>query len=387
LDDEAERGPWFYEHHRIIGRSNPEHTVAAPFQICLPIELRPVRNAALTHRGRSSVLRCSSPMKTYPRVRPRFIRVAFLLSICTAVISFGAEHPPGEIAAKNAATVWVNPPKAGTLPPGVTHHTYISASMKHPVGYCIYLPPGYTENPTRRYRVVYELHGAGGNELSHLSVPPVLHEGIVSGRWPAMILVMPNGGKNTFYKDSADGKYMGETTIIRELIPHIDATYRTIAARHGRAIEGFSMGARGGTRLAIKFPEMFCSLSNQAGNVVHIADQYDPSKPMTYPNEYLGTDRQRFIDNDTYLLLQKNVSRIKDRLRIQIICGTQDDGHLPTVRDFHAALLKAGVDHTYIEVEGLKHERPKLLALYRTTWFDYHAESFRRAAADGGKGE
>ena len=254
--------------------------------------------------------------------------------------------------------------------------------MQHDIGYCIYLPPGYEQEKDRRYPVVYELHGANGNELSHLSVPPVLHDGIVSGRWPPMILVMPNGGKNTFYKDSADGKYMGETTIVRELIPHIDATFRTIAARAGRAIEGFSMGARGSTRLALKFPDMFCSLSNQAGNVIHVADLYDPTKPTVYPNDYLGTDRQRFIDNDVFLLLEKNLARIKGRLRINVICGTLDDGHLPTVRDFHSALLRHGVDHTYTEVEGLAHERSKLLALYRTTWFDCHVESFRRAAAE-----
>lgn len=50
-----------------------------------------------------------------------------------------------------------------------------------------------------------------------------------------------------------------------------------------------------------------------------------------------------------------------------------------TVREFHAALLEAGVDHTYLEVEGLKHEHDKLVTMFRTTWFDYHAESFRRA--------
>lgn len=41
------------------------------------------------------------------------------------------------------STVWVNPPKPGQLPSGVTHHTYFSRSMRHDVGYCIYLPPDY----------------------------------------------------------------------------------------------------------------------------------------------------------------------------------------------------------------------------------------------------
>ena len=140
------------------------------------------------------------------------------------------------------------------------------------------------------------------------------------------------------------------------------------------------MGGRGATRLAIKYPELFCSLHNQAGNVLHLLDLYDPKKPSEYPNSYLGPDRARYVENDVYTLIKKNAAAIKSGLRITITCGTQDDGHLPTVRDFHAALLASGIDHTYLEVEGLAHEHDKLVTMYRTTWFDYHAESFRRAA-------
>ena len=136
------------------------------------------------------------------------------------------------------------------------------------------------------------------------------------------------------------------------------------------------MGGRGSTRLSLKYPEMFCSLFNQAGNVFHVADLYDP----TAKDAYLGPDKQRYIDNDPYLLLEMNLDKIKGRLRIQIFCGTQDDGHLPSIREFHAALLNAGVDHTYLEIEGLAHERPKMINQYRAIWFDYHVESLRLAA-------
>lgn len=286
----------------------------------------------------------------------------------------------GGALAQNSATVWVNAPKPGQLPDGVTHHTYFSGSMKHDVGFCIYLPPDYTTATTKRYPVIYNLHGAGGNELHGFEEARVLDRGIRAGKLPPMIIVMPNGGKNTFYKDSYDGKFMGETTIIRELIPHIDGHYRTIASRAGRAIEGFSMGGRGATRLAMKYPDMFASLFNQAGNVMAIADMYDASKPDAYPNNYLGPDKARHIDNDSYLLLKKNLSKIKDRMRIQVWCGTKDDGHLPTVRKYHQALLDAGVDHTYMEIEGLAHKRTEMVARYEAIWFDYHVESFRRAS-------
>lgn len=247
------------------------------------------------------------------------------------------------------------------------------------VGYCIYLPPTYAPDASQRYPVIYSLHGAGGDETRSLLAAEVLHEGVLAKRWPPLILVFPNGGKSTLYKDSHDGKSLPETTLIKELIPHIDATYRTIAAREGRCIEGFSMGGRGSTRLALKHPDLFCSLFNQAGNVYHVADHLEKPPTEAY-RQYLGPDKQAYLDNDPYLLLQKNLDRIKGRLRIQIFCGTQDDTHLPSIRDFHQALLNAGVDHTYFEIEGLAHERTKMINQYRSIWFDYHVESLRQAA-------
>ena len=303
------------------------------------------------------------------------------MTLCLiALFSLAAFAQPPNGVDPNKATVWVNAPKAGSLPRRVSHRTYYSESMKRDVGYLIYLPAAHELEPGRRFPVIYNLHGAGGNELHGLQEAELLEEGIAAKKWPPMILVMPNGGKYTYYKDSADGRYMGETTIMRELIPHIDKTYRTVAGREGRAIEGFSMGGRGATRLALKYPEMFCSLFNQAGNVFHTSEKFDPSKPEVYPNNYLGKDKARFIADDPYLILEKNIERVK-RLRIQVACGTKDDGHLPSVREFHQALVKWGVDHTYFEVEGLAHERTKLVSLYRAWWFDYHVESFRRAAA------
>ena len=286
------------------------------------------------------------------------------------------ERPNGPSA------VWVNKPAAGELPRGVQHRTFRSEAHRADVGYCIYLPPGYDSNHDERYPVIYNLHGADGNELHGFDEVEVLDGGIRDGRWPAMIVVMPNGGKRTFFKDSHDGRFRSETLIIRELIPHIDTGYRTIAAREGRCIEGHSMGGRGATRLAMKYPEMFCSLFNLAGNVPRTSAHFDPSRPDTYPNNYLGPDRRNYVDNDAFELLKRNLDRINGKLRIQLWCGTQDRDHLVTVRDFHQALLAAGVDHTYLEIEGQGHGKKPIIDLYRDVWFDYHVESLRRAAAN-----
>jgi enterochelin esterase-like enzyme len=283
-----------------------------------------------------------------------------------------------DLALSLARTKWVNEPKA-SLPPGVTHGTFFSKALNHDVGYVIYLPPDYGVAAGERYPVIYNLHGASGNEFHGFEEAQILDAGIRAGKLPPMIMAMPNGGIGTLYQDAHDGKLPAETLIIRELIPFIDRTYRTIANRSGRAIEGFSMGGRGATRLAMKYPGMFCSLFNQSGNVTHESEEFNPSDPASL--NYLGPDRQRYVENDSYLLLKKNLQMIKGTLRIQMWCGTQDPGHLGTVRQFHQALLDAGVDHTYMEIEGLPHERTEMVARYRNIWFDYHVESFRRSGA------
>ena len=287
----------------------------------------------------------------------------------------------GQRQQSGPSAVWVNQPTVGELPVGVTHHTFYSEANKAEVGYCIYLPPRYDPEEHKRYPVIYNLHGAGDNELHGFDDVEVLDAGVRAGRWPAMLVVLPNGGMRTFYKDSYDGRFMSETLIIRELIPYIDQTYRTIADRRGRCIEGHSMGGRGATRLAMEYPTLFCSLFNLAGNVPRTLANFDPSAPDTYPNNYLGPDEQNYIDNDAYELLRKNLDDIMGKLRVQMWCGTQDTGHLETVRDFHQAMLAAGVDHTYMEIEGLGHKKKPIIDRYRDVWFDYHVESLRRAAA------
>lgn len=290
-----------------------------------------------------------------------------------------AEVARDTAVSQGPSAVWVNKPRTGELPRGVSHRTFRSEVHKADVGYCIYLPPDYESNADERFPVIFNLHGAGGNELHGFDEVAVLDAGIRGGRWPPMIVVLPNGGKRTFFKDSHDGRFLSETLIVRELIPHIDHTYPTIAGRHGRCIEGHSMGGRGATRLAMKYPNLFCSLFNFAGNVPRTSTHFDPSKPDTYPNNYLGPDKQDYIDNDAFELLKRNLGDINGELRIQIWCGTQDTGHLSTIRDFHHALLEAGVDHTYLEIEGQGHGKNPIIDLYRDIWFDYHVESLRQA--------
>lgn len=137
---------------------------------------------------------------------------------------------------------------------------------KQTIRFLIYLPEGY-ETSERRYSVIYHLHGATplpwdrmrqflGVEISHLAFN--LERAVERGVMEPTIIVMPHDGYGkSMWSDGKDGKAPVETNLIRELIPYIDATYRTNATRASRVIEGFSMGGFGAMKNALKFPGMF----------------------------------------------------------------------------------------------------------------------------------
>jgi enterochelin esterase-like enzyme len=123
--------------------------------------------------------------------------------------------------------------------------------------YSVYLPTGY-EGSTSRYPVLWLLHGNGHTHTSWAAsgrIQATADGLIASGEIPATIIVMPDAG-TTWY---VDRKEPMETAVVRELIPHVDAVFRTIAARNGRLVAGLSMGGYGTMRLAMKYPELFAA--------------------------------------------------------------------------------------------------------------------------------
>ncbi len=160
----------------------------------------------------------------------------------------------------NAPFRWVNPLKQDL--PGVTHATFRSPSMKIDVGYCIYLPSEYSKQAAanKRFPVVYYLHGGRpGGETKSVKLATHMHRLIQDGSAPPMIYVFVNGGPVSHYNMSERTNAMGEDVFVKELIPHIDSTYRTIDRREGRGVEGFSQGGRGTTRIMFRYPELFGS--------------------------------------------------------------------------------------------------------------------------------
>ena len=125
----------------------------------------------------------------------------------------------------------------------------------------VVLPPSYAANPTRRYPVLYALHGysIGAEQwIQEIHVPQTIEGAFAKGA-REMIIVLPDSKtihNGSMYSSSVTtGDF--ETFIARDLVRYIDAHYRTIANRQSRGLAGHSMGGYGTARIGMKHPETF----------------------------------------------------------------------------------------------------------------------------------
>ena len=134
-----------------------------------------------------------------------------------------------------------------------------SKLISYPVTISVLLPKSYVSEPSRRYPVVYMLHGLGDNPKSWtdkwLNIRPLI-ESLEEEGLGDMIYIFPSGFK-TYYCNRYDGKWPFMDMLTTELIPFVDKTYRTIADKEHRAVTGYSMGGFGACALALKHPELF----------------------------------------------------------------------------------------------------------------------------------
>jgi enterochelin esterase-like enzyme len=126
------------------------------------------------------------------------------------------------------------------------------------VKYSIYLPPDY-DSSSRRYPVVYLLHGATDDETGWIQFGEVhlaADRAIAAREIPPMIIVMPDA-KMTWYINDYQGEDRYEDMLITEFIPYIDKTYRTRTKKRYRGISGLSMGGYGALITAMRHPDLF----------------------------------------------------------------------------------------------------------------------------------
>ncbi len=131
-----------------------------------------------------------------------------------------------------------------------------------PVGYTVYLPPGYDASQ-RAYPVVYLLHGYTDDDsawLQYGEADRIADAGIAAGTLPPMILVLPDGGRSWFVDDHA-GRVRWESMFVEEFLPYIERTYRVRPGKAFRGLAGQSMGGYGALALALHHPDLFAAVA------------------------------------------------------------------------------------------------------------------------------
>jgi poly(3-hydroxybutyrate) depolymerase len=260
---------------------------------------------------------------------------------------------------------------------GVTQRTIDSKAARSKVSYHIYLPKAYEDGNTKRFPVLYWLHGSGGGLAGIRPVSGFFDAAIEAGKIPPMIIVFPNSFANGMWCDSKDGKQPIETIVIKELIPEVDAKFRTIAKREGRIVEGFSMGGYGAGRFGFKYPKMFAGVSMLAGGPLDL--ELKGPRAMANPvgreqilTTVFGGEIENFKAQSPWMLAEKNASSFKSGTTVRVCIG-EEDFTLPTNRDFSAHLTKLGIPHSFVIQSKVSHDTIGLLsALGEDNWKFYH---------------
>ena len=145
-----------------------------------------------------------------------------------------------------------------------TLHTSALSSDTH---VRVLLPDGYDPSRATRYPVLYLLHGCCDDYRSWTDKGDA--EKITAGM--PLIVVMPDAGQGGFYTDwyngGAGGPPKWESYHVGQLIPWVDRSFPTVAARAGRALAGLSMGGFGAMTYAARHPDMFVAAASFSGAV------------------------------------------------------------------------------------------------------------------------
>jgi len=134
----------------------------------------------------------------------------------------------------------------------------------------VWLPPGYDDEPERRWPVVTFLHGFAGQVdqwANRRGFAPTLLERIDAAAPPA-IVALPDGwtswGGAQWLDSPAVGDY--QSYLSGDVVDHLDARYRTVADRSARAVAGHSSGGYGAVMSALQHPEVWSRWASHAGD-------------------------------------------------------------------------------------------------------------------------
>lgn len=242
----------------------------------------------------------------------------------------------------NLVEVPANPPAVwqfADVPHGVVHHHgFFSAPLKTERELFVYTPPGYGENPERRYPVLYLLHGSGDDASAWTAVGRahlIADNLIAAGKVEPFVMVMPygHGHRPEVDMDSLEDRSAWSrennaavfADFFQSVIPLAESQYRLKTGPDHTAVAGLSMGGGQALELGLNHPERFGWVagfsSGVAGDAESVAAQYGGLDPAaTWRKVWIG-------------------------------CG-KDDFLLDRNEFFHAWLTEKGIAHDYYLSEG-----------------------------------
>lgn len=162
----------------------------------------------------------------------------------------------------------------------------------------VYLPPSYDPQASRRYPVLYCLHGYTGDAAALVSARPwetnVLQwaDRLIADRsMPEAIIVVVDGftrlGGSQYVNSIHNGNYADY--VICETIPHIDRAYRTIPSEGGRAVFGKSSGGFGAMYLVMQYPGAFAAFASHSGD-----SYFEYAHPPAFPDVHRVLEAHRW---------------------------------------------------------------------------------------------
>jgi len=234
--------------------------------------------------------------------------------------------------------------------------TLQSKILHRDVRYCVMLPASYEKETTKKYPVLYFLHGLGENEQTLIQ----------SGGWGLIddlrqqhkvgdFLVVAPEGRGSFFINSADGHDRYSDFFLSEFVPYIESHYRIVRDRKARGVTGLSMGGYGALRFAFAHPELFGSVSAQsAALITESPREMNADARSAGPlGRLLGgvfgnpVNVAHWQQNNPFDLARKNQIQIRTQA-IYLNCGKQDDfGFEDGATRMHKQLLAEGVRHEF----------------------------------------
>jgi S-formylglutathione hydrolase FrmB len=245
---------------------------------------------------------------------------------------------------------------AGWLTPAAGAQTRVeckaveSQILRRAVRYCVILPRSYDEQVQRRYPVLYHLHGLSEDEqtLINTGLWDLVEQMQREGRIGEFLVVAPDGG-SSFYINSRDGRTRYEDFFIREFLPAIEQRYRIRRERSARGITGISMGGYGALRFALKYPDLFSSVSAHSAALMQRPPQIlSAAGGSSALGGVFGSPiDSAFWERNSPFTLARNTKGLSG-LKIYFDCGREDHyGFATGAQQFHELLTRLGIPHEF----------------------------------------